>query len=157
MAANVGSCQMCGHQLDLLRRPLKRLRWSGHWWKGVASLFGRPLRACNQCGAIYSEEGDLLAVGAIQTNVEQTLDVYRRDMAYIRDSFGGVILAAALAATWLLASSGATNVTAGIIAVAVGAAAFVPFGFFVGKARLARKQLRRMKETRLKGQIPSRG
>jgi hypothetical protein len=149
-------CTMCGRQLEILSRPLRRLRWSRYWFKGFASLFGRPLRICSNCGAMYSAEGELLAMGAVQTQEELRLDLYRRDMAYLRDSFGGVIVASEIAAIWLVAGADAANVALAVLTGSIGVAAFLPFGFFGRKARMARKQLRRMKEARIKGQIPSR-
>jgi len=149
-------CTMCGQELEVLLRPLRRLRWSRYWFKGFASLFGRPLRICSHCGAMFSSEGELLAMGAVQTQEELKLDLYRRDMAYLRDSFGGVIVASEIAAIWLVAGADAANIALAIVTGSIGVAAFVPFGFFGRKARTARKQLRRMKEARLRGQIPSR-
>ena len=150
------NCQSCATELEILRRPLRRLRWSRYWFKGFASFFGRPLRVCPNCGAMYSGEGELLAAGAVQTEEEVRLDLYRRDMAYLRDSFGGVIVASAIAALWLFFGAESVNVAAGILAASLGAATFVPFGFFGGKARTARKQLKEMKAVRIKGHIPGR-
>ncbi len=149
-------CKMCGERLEILSRPLRRLRWNRHWFKGFASLFGRPLRICSHCGAMYSAEGDLLAMGAVQTQEEVRLDLYRRDMAYLRDSFGGVIVASEIAAIWLFAGAEAANIALAVLTASIGVGAFVPFGFFGRKARTARKQLRRMKEARMQGQIPAR-
>ena len=146
---------MCGHALEILRRPIRQLRWTRHWGKGAASLFDRPLRICSQCGAMYSPEGELLAAGAVQTDVERKLDVYRRDMAHLRDSFGGVTVAAGLAAIWLVAGAESASVLGAIIAGSIGAAALVPFGFFGAKARRTRKELRQLKETRRNRYVPS--
>ncbi len=149
-------CTMCGQELEILSRPLRRLRWSRYWFKGFASLFGRPLRICSQCGAMFSAEGELLAMGAVQTEEELKLDLYRRDMAYLRDSFGGVIVASEIAAIWLIAGAEAGSIGLALLTGSIGVGAFVPFGFFGRKARMARKQLRRMKQARIQGQIPSR-
>lgn len=149
------NCQMCGSHVEVLRHPIKRLRWTRHWGKGVASLFSRPLRICGQCGAMYSGEGELMAAGAVQTDVEQTLDVYRRDMAHLRDSFGGVFVAAQLAAVWMMAGLQTANVGGAVVAGSIGVAALFPFGFFHRKARRAKKELRKMKEVRVRGHIPS--
>ncbi len=105
---------------------------------------------------MYSGEGELLAAGAVQTEEEVRLDLYRRDMAYLRDSFGGVIVASEIAAIWLFFGAESVNVAAGILAASLGVATFVPFGFFGGKARTARKQLKEMKAVRIKGHIPER-
>lgn len=142
--------------MEILRRPLRRLRWSRYWFKGVASFFGRPLRICPKCGAMYSGDGELLAAAAVQTEEEVRLDLYRRDMAYLRDSFGGVIVASEIAAIWLFAGAESVNVAAGILAASFGAAAFVPFGFFGSKVRSARKELKRLKQMRMQGRIPRR-
>ncbi|UCG85534.1 MAG: hypothetical protein JSW71_16595 [Gemmatimonadota bacterium] len=105
---------------------------------------------------MYSGEGELLAAAAVQTEEEVRLDLYRRDMAYLRDSFGGVIVAAEIAAIWLFAGAESANVAAGILAASLGAAAFVPFGFFGSKVRRARKELKRMKQIRLQRRVPQR-
>jgi len=149
------NCGSCGTQLEILRRPLRRLRWSRYWFKGFASFFGRPLRVCSNCGAMYSGEGELLAAGAVQTEEEVRLDLYRRDMAYVRDSFGGVIVASEIAAVWLFFGAESVNVAAGVLAASLGVATLVPFGFFGKKVRGARKQLKRMKEERIRGRIPT--
>ncbi len=149
------SCQMCGQGLEVLRHPVRRLRWTRHWGKGVASLFSRPLRVCGNCGAMYSGEGELLAAGAVQTEVEQRLDIYRRDMAHLRDSFGGVIVAAELAAVWLMVGAQTANVAGAVVAGSIGVATILPFGFFARKARGAKLELKKMKQARLGGRIPS--
>ena len=121
--------------------------------RGFASLFTRPLRVCSSCGAMYSGDGELLAVGAVQTEPEIRLDTYRRDMAYMRDSFGGVIVASGLAGAWLIGGAEATNLVGAIIAGSIGAVSIVPFGFFGSRVRRARKELKEMKAERLKRQI----
>ena len=146
----LGNCILCAHPLKVLRKPVRRLSWTRHWVKGFASLFTRPLRICSNCGAMYSGEGELLAEGAVQTEPELRLDGYRRDMAYMRDSFGGVIIASGLACAWLLAGPEAGNVTGAIIAGSIGAVSVVPFGYFGSRVRKARKELRAMKTKRLK-------
>jgi len=155
MSIEPENCKLCGQRLEILRHPVRRLRWTRHWGKGIASLFSRPLRACNHCGAMYSGDGDLLAAGALQTVPEQQLDQYRRDMAHLRDSFGGVFVAAELAAVWMMAGAQTANLAGAILAGSIGAAALLPFGFFHGKARRARRELKKMKEARLQGYIPS--
>jgi hypothetical protein len=102
---------------------------------------------------MYSGDGELLAVGAVQTEPEIRLDNYRRDMAYMRDSFGGVIVASGLAGAWLLGGAEATNLAGAIIAGSIGAASIVPFGFFGSRVRRARKELKEMKAERLKKQL----
>lgn len=149
----LGNCKLCAHPLEVLRKPVQRLSWTRHWFKGFASLFTRPLRVCPKCGAMYSGDGELLAVGAVQTEPEQRLDGYRRDMAYMRDSFGGVIVASGLAGTWLLVGAESANVAGAIIAASIGLASIVPFGFFGSRVRRARKELKSMKADRVKRQL----
>ncbi len=149
----LGNCKICAHPLEVLTKPVRRLSWSRYWLKGFASLFTRPLRVCSNCGAMYSGDGDLLAVGAVQTEPEIRLDTYRRDMAYLRDSFGGVIVASGLAGAWLLGGAEVANVTGAIIAGTIGAVSIVPFGFFGSRVRRARKQLKEMKAERMKKQL----
>ncbi len=149
----LGNCKLCAHPLEVLRKPVRRLSWSRHWLRGFASLFTRPLRICSTCGAMYSGDGELLAVGAVQTEPEIRLDTYRRDMAYMRDSFGGVIVASGLAGAWLLGGAEATNLVGAIIAGSIGAVSIVPFGFFGSRVRRARKELRAMKAERMKRQL----
>jgi len=102
---------------------------------------------------MYSGDGELLAVGAVQTEPEIRLDTYRRDMAYMRDSFGGVIVASGLAGAWLIAGAATPNIAGAFIAGSVGVVSIVPFGFFGSRVRRARKQLKEMKAERLKRQI----
>lgn len=146
-------CERCGHSLDLLRKPLRRLRWSRYWWKGAKSLFTGPLWVCSQCGAMYSTEGELVAVGAIETNAERRLDVYRKDMAYLRDSFAGVIIAAEAVALWLGLGPGGAGITQVVIAGAVGVVSFVPFIFFGQRASSAKRDLKQLRQARRSGEI----
>ena len=149
-------CARCGHALKILSRPLRRLRWTRYWWRGVKSLFTGPLRICSQCGAIYANDGSLLAAGAVATAVEQELDQYRKDMAYLRDSFGGVVIAAELVAVWLIAGPGPFFGTKIALSIAVGVGAFLPYVYFGRKARIAKKDLKALSEVRRSGAIPQR-
>ena len=149
----LGNCELCTAPLEVLRKPVRRLSWTRHWLKGFASLLTRPLRVCPSCGAMYSGEGELLAVGAVQTEPELKLDTYRRDMAYMRDSFGGVVVASGLAGAWLIAGAETANLVGAIIAGSIGAVSIVPFGFFGSRVRSARKELKSMKAERVKRQI----
>lgn len=146
-------CERCGHSLDLLRKPLRRLRWSRYWWEGAKSLFTGPLWVCSQCGAMYSTEGDLVAVGAIETDTERRLDVYRKDMAYLRDSFAGVIIAAEAVALWLGLGPSGAGIAQVAIAGAVGVASFVPFVYFGQRARGAKRDLKQLRQARRSGEI----
>jgi hypothetical protein len=148
-------CDRCGEALEVLRHPIRRLGWTRYWWQGVASYFTGQLRVCSRCGAVYNPDGDLLAAGAVATDTERRLDTYRRDMAYLRDAFGAVIIAAEVAVIWLAAGQSVALVEA-ILAGVVGVGSFVPFVFFGRKARLAKRELKRLKEGRLRGEIPLR-
>jgi hypothetical protein len=70
---------------------------------------------------MYSGDGELLAEAAVPTEPELKLDSYRRDMAYMRDSFGGVIVASGLAGAWLLVGAETANVAGAILAGSIGA------------------------------------
>jgi hypothetical protein len=146
-------CSRCGHTLDLVRKPLRELRWSRYWVEGAKSLFTGPLKRCGQCGAIYSAEGELVAAGAIETDAERKLDTYRKDMAYLRDAFGGVVVAAEAVALWLAFGTAAPEMVKVIVSASLGGAMLVPFTFFARKTRLARMDLRRLRQARRSGQI----
>ncbi|MCH8948217.1 MAG: hypothetical protein IH789_11425, partial [Acidobacteria bacterium] len=55
------------------------------------------------------------------TDVERGLDQYRKDMAYLRDSFGGVIIASELVVVWLIAGPESYRLAQVVLAGAVGA------------------------------------
>jgi hypothetical protein len=151
--AQLERCDRCGHALEILSKPVRRLRWTRYWWQGVTSLFTGPMQMCPQCGAIYSAEGVLLAAGAIETDTEHRLNVYRRDMAYLRDAFGGIILASGVALTWLLTGADSFELAKVIAASTVGGVSFAPFIYFGHKARLAKRDLKRLREARQEGRI----
>lgn len=146
-------CTRCGHSLALMRKPLRELRWSRYWLEGAKSLFTGPLKMCGQCGAIYSGDGTLVAAGAIETDAERKLDVYRKDMAYLRDAFGGVVVAAEAVALWLAFGTAAPELAKVIVSASVGGAMLLPFTYFARKARLARQDLKRLRQARRSGQI----
>jgi len=102
---------------------------------------------------MYSQDGSLVAAGAVDTEAERTLDQYRKDMAYLRDSFGGVIVAAELVAIWLVAGPGAFAVGEVVLVGGVGAAAFIPYAFFARKAHRAKKDLKQLSTARKHGSI----
>lgn len=102
---------------------------------------------------MYSEVGELLAAGAVQTEVEQKLDLYRKDMSYMRDSFGGVVVASEMAAIWLVAGAGTPNLGGAALAACIGVVALVPFGFFWHKVRVAKRELRQLKAARITSSI----
>ncbi|HEX9692276.1 MAG TPA: hypothetical protein VGA22_09280 [Gemmatimonadales bacterium] len=146
-------CSRCGHQLDALRDPLRRLRWTRYWLKGFKSLFTGPMAVCGQCGAIFDQQGALVADGALATEVERRIELYRKDMAYLRDAFGGVIVAAELVVIWMIAGSEPVEIAQVLGAAAVGIGAAAPFTFFWRRARLARKELKRLSRARRDGHV----
>jgi hypothetical protein len=146
-------CDRCGHALEPLAKPVRRLRWTRYWWRGVKSLFTGQMKMCSQCGAMYSSEGELLAAGAIETGAEHRLNIYRKDMAYLRDSFAGIFVAAELAVIWLVAGADSLELTKAIAAGSVGAVSLVPFFYFHRKARLAKRDLKRLRSARQEGRI----
>lgn len=148
-------CERCGTALEVLRHPLRRLRGSKYWREGLKSLFARPLKACPRCGAIYTFDGALLAAGAAETAGELRLKAYREDMAHLRDSFAAVTVAAELAVIWMVAGVGAVSATAVVIAIGVGVGALLPFTYFARRAREARKELQRLRDSRMRGELPA--
>ncbi len=151
--ARLERCDRCGHALEVLRKPVRQLRWTRYWWQGVRSLFMGPLSVCPQCGAMYTTDGTLLAAGAIETDAERRLNVYRRDMAYLRDSFGGVFIAAGLVVVWLTTGADTFELGKVIAAGSAGALSLVPCFYFGRKARLANKDLRKLRQARQSGSI----
>jgi hypothetical protein len=151
--ADLKRCDRCGHGLELLRKPVRRLRWTRYWGLGWRSLFTGPLSVCPQCGAMYSTDGSLLAAGAIETDAERRLNVYRRDMAYLRDSFGGVFVAAGVAVAWLVGGAESLELAKVVVAGGAGGLSLVPFFYFGRKARLAKKDLRQLRQARQAGSI----
>jgi hypothetical protein len=125
--------------------------------EGAKSLLTGPLKMCGQCGAIYSEDGSLVAAGAIETDAERKLDTYRKDMAYLRDAFGGVVVAAEAVALWLAFGTAAPELAKVIFSASLGGAMLFPFSYFARKARLARKDLKRLRQARRSGQILKNG
>jgi hypothetical protein len=150
-------CARCGHELRILRKPLRELRWTRYWLQGARSLFTGPLKMCSQCGAIYTAAGEFVAAGAIETDTERRLDVYRKDMAYVRDAFGGVVVAAELVAIWLAFGTSSPELAKVIISASLGGVMLAPFSFFARKARLAKKDLKQLRQARRSGEILSSG
>jgi hypothetical protein len=146
-------CERCGHELGLVRHPIRQLRWTRYWWRGVESLFTGALKMCGRCGAVYASDGKLMAAGAIQTDVERRLDGYRRDMAYLRDAFGGVVVAGEIAALWLALGPSGSGAAEVLVAASVGVGAVVPFSYFWRKALSAKRDLKRLREARRQGLI----
>lgn len=147
------NCQRCGNDLEVVKNPVSRLRWTRYWLKGVKSLFTRPLLACVKCGAVYTWEGELLAVGAVETSSELKLRALREDMSNLRDAFGTIVIAGGITAGWIVLGPGSFDVGAAVIAGSVSGVAFLPFSYFARRARQARRELKKLKETRIKGEL----
>lgn len=147
-------CKRCDRPLEILRHPVRRLWGTSYWWRGVRSLLAQPLRLCPACGAIHTWDGELLAAGAAETADELRLKAYRSDMARLRDGFGGVVIAAELAVIWMSAGTATFPLVAPVLAIATGGLALFPFAYFSRKAREAKWELKRLREARMKGQLP---
>ncbi len=145
------NCQRCGHPLEILKRPLKRLRWTRYWWRGVGSLLSQPLRLCAQCGSIYTYAGVLVATGAAETNVEIRLRGFKEDMVHLRDGFATLVLASEVGAVWTLMNAGSYDLGVTLVMGTIGGLALIPFAFFARKASKAKRELKSLKTARLKG------
>lgn len=121
--------------------------------QGLKSLLSKPLRVCPGCGAIYTWEGQLLAAGVAETAEELRLSAYRSDMTRLRDAFGGIVIAAELAVIWMSAGAATFPVLAPILAIGAGGVALLPFAYFGRRAREAKKELKRLREARVKGEL----
>ena len=144
-------CQQCGHPLEILRRPLRRLRWTRYWWRGLASLMSQPLRVCTQCGSIYTHQGVLVAARAAETDTELRLRGFKDDMAHMRDGFATLVLAGEAGAVWTLLNAGSYDPRITVLMGAIGGLSLVPFTIFARKALKAKRELKGMKRARLKG------
>ncbi len=149
----VEQCERCGHALEVLRHPVKRLRWTRYWWEGFKSLFTGQLRICGRCGAIYSGEGELLAAGAVETEAERRLNVYRKDMAHLRDAFGAVVIAAEIVVLWMVLGPEPAALSKVVLSAGVGVTSLIPFAFFGRRAQLAKRELRALREVRRRGAL----
>jgi hypothetical protein len=111
---------------------------------------------CRQCGAIYSTDGNLVAAGAVATDAEHHLDLYRKDMAHLRNAFAGVMIAAGGLAAWLGLGPGPETLQMGqvILIGGLGATASVPFVYFAHKSIRARRDLKALRQARRAGHIP---
>jgi hypothetical protein len=145
------NCQQCGHPLEILRRPLRRLRWTRYWWRGLASLVSQPLRVCTKCGSIYTHQGVLVAAGAAETDPELRLRGFKDDMAHLRDGFATLVLLGEVGAVWTLMSAGSYDPRLTVLLGAIGGVSLVPVVFFARKASKAKRELKSMKRARLKG------
>jgi len=88
-----------------------------------------------------------------ETADELRLSAYRSDMARLRDAFGGVVVAAELAVIWMSAGTTTFPVLAPILAIGAAGAALYPFAYFGQKARQAKKDLKRLRDARVKGEL----
>lgn len=149
-------CVRCNSRLEVLSNPIRRLRWTKYWWKGFASLFSGQLRICPRCGAMYSGDGELLAAGAVETDAERRLNTYRKDMAYVRDGFAAVVVAAEVAMIWLIGGAETFELAKVVLSGGVGVLALGPFVYFARKTHLARRDLKQLKRARIGGAIPAR-
>lgn len=147
-------CERCGHELVALLRPMRRLRWSRYWLTGFKSLFTGSMRICHQCGAMYSNDGTLVAAGAIATDAERSLDVYRKDMAHLRNAFLGIMIAAGGLASWLAFGPETFELGRVMLIGALGGGAAIPTGYFARKSHVAGRELRSLRRARRAGQIP---
>lgn len=147
------TCERCGQALDILRRPVQRLRWSGYWLEGLKSLWTGPLSICAHCGAIYSSDGALLAAGAVETEAERRLNLYRKDMAHVRDAFAAVVIAAEIVVIWMLMGPEPAGLVKVLLGSGIGIGSLVPFWFFGRRARLAKRDLKALREARRRGAI----
>jgi hypothetical protein len=116
------------------------------------SLVSQPLLFCAACGSIYRTDGSLLATGAAETAVEVKAGGYRDDMVNIRDGFGTIVIASEIVVIWTLAGPGAYSPAVSVLAGVLGGAALVPFTYFALKVVKAKKELKRLKMARLKGE-----
>lgn len=144
-------CQQCGHPLEILRRPLRRLRWTRYWWRGLASLVSQPLQVCTKCGSVYTHQGALVAARAAETDAELRLRGFKEDMAHLRDGFASVVLVGEVGAVWTLLNAGSYDPRVTVLMCAIGGLSLVPFTFFARRASKAKRELKGMKTARLKG------
>jgi len=147
------ACERCGRELEVLDRPLRRLRWTRHWWRGASSLFSQPLRICSGCGSLYDFKGTLVAAGAAETEIEMRARRFRGDMVALRDGFGAVVLASGMTVAWTLVGPLGYDLAITILSGSVGALSLLPFGYFARKARAAKQEIKRLKQARREGKV----
>lgn len=158
MMAELGNvCKLCGNDLGVLRHPIRRLRWTKYWSLGFKSLFGRPLKECLQCGAVYTWEEDLVAEGVVETAPELRLRNLRDDMANMRNSFGTIFLAGEFAALWMWFGPGIYEGAAPLVASAIAVLSLGPAAYFNRRVSQTRKRLKEIKEARAQGLLGGQG
>jgi hypothetical protein len=123
--------------------------------KGFVSIFTRPLKACSECGTVYTWEEELVAEGAVPTSDELHLANLRSDMANMRDSFLTVSAAATFMTIWMFNGPGGYEASAPIISVAIGVGALAPSAYFHKRVADFKKQIKQMRQDRIKGHLGS--
>lgn len=150
-AEDNATCVRCGTELEILSRPLRRLRWSKHWLKGASSLFSQPLRLCSTCGSLYDQSGALVAEGAAETDNELRTTRFRNDMIGMRDGFGAVVVGSGMTVVWTIAGPVSYDPFVTVLAGTVGVLALAPFGYFFAKVRKIKRELKDLRKARKQG------
>ena len=153
MPHTLDQCQECGADIAILRKPLRRLRWTRYWWVGLSSLGSQPLRFCPDCGALYGPRGNLLAKAVVETTTESKQRRFRDDMVGLRDGFGTVVVASGMTIGWTVFGPVTYDVAVAVWAAALGGASMLPFGYFARKAQKAKKELKRLRTVRIRGEL----
>ncbi|MFQ5549712.1 MAG: hypothetical protein ACE5FJ_00570 [Gemmatimonadales bacterium] len=143
------SCSICGHGLDPVRHPVRRLSWTRHWGKGFASLFTRPLKGCSNCGSLFDWDGELLARGALPTTDELKLQNLRSDMSNLRDSFMTIFAAAGFATTWMILNPSSFDAASPMITGGIGLVSLLPYSYFRGKANQFKREIKQLRKNRI--------
>ena len=151
------SCSLCGSSLNVLRHPIRRLRWTRYWLTGLKSLLARPLKECRQCGAMFTWEEELIAEGVVETVQELKLRNLRDDLANMRNSFGTLFLAGEFAALWMWFGPAAYDGAAPVVASAVAIVSLMPFAYFNRRVQLMKKQLKQSRTARTEGRLRAPG
>ncbi len=123
--------------------------------KGLVSIFTRPLKACSECGTVYTWEEELVAQGAVPTSDELHLANLRSDMANMRDSFLTVATAAGFMTIWLFNGPGGHDASAPIISAAIGVGSLLPSGYFHKRVSDFKNQIKQLRQERIKGHLGS--
>lgn len=121
--------------------------------KGLMSIFSRPLKACHECGTVYTWDEELLAQGAVPTSDELHLANLRSDMANMRDSFLTITAAAGFITLWMINGPGNYEATAPIISAAIGVGSLAPSGYFHRRVNEFKRQIKNLRQERIKGHL----
>ena len=116
-------------------------------------MFTRPLKACSECGTVYTWEEELVAEGAVPTADELELANLRSDMANLRDSFLTVSVAAGFMTVWMFNGPGGYEANAPIISAVIGVGSLVPSGYFHKRVGDFKKQIKQLRQERIKGHL----